>query len=557
MRLVLDFETYYDKDYSLDKLYTWEYVRDTRFKVHGVAVKEDAGATRWLSAGDFQHFVRDLRNENVELICHNTYFDGLVLFTHYDYVPQIYRDTLSMARALLPHAESHSLDYLCEVLGIGQKIPEVLNLTKGKRLLAPELFAQLGEYAINDVELTLGLWEKLHPGMPDDELALIDLTLRWGCCPALHVDLPRAEQALKDAVDERERKIRESGESLETLSSQPRFVECLRKKGIEIPTKLNPKGKEIPALAKGDLGFRQMVADNPEHRALFAGRMAAKSTIETTRIRRLIEIGSRGTLPMPLKFYGAHTGRWSGADGLNPQNFTRGSEMRKCIIAPPGYVILVADLAQIELRLNMWFCGEDAYLQILRDGEDVYMIAAKNHFSQPLEAITPEQRFFGKTVELGLGYQCGWKKFQTICALKDIVLSDEEAYRAVQNYRFTHPNIHSKWLFLQEQLNGMYSEHYAHYDGPVAYVHEGILLPNGMRLDYTGLTPVMGQHLLKIHDAGIHTASTTHDEILMLVREGEAIDRLEQVQEIMRTPPDWASDLPLDVEIGYAREYSK
>jgi DNA polymerase len=590
MRLVLDFETYYDKDYSLDKLYTWEYVRDTRFKVHGVAVKEDAGATRWLSAGDFQHFVRDLRNENVELICHNTYFDGLVLFTHYDYVPQIYRDTLSMARALLPHAESHSLDYLCEVLGIGQTIPEVLNLTKGKRLLAPELFAQLGEYAINDVELTLGLWEKLHPGMPDDELALIDLTLRWGCCPALHVDLPRAEQALKDAVDERERKIRESGESLETLSSQPRFVECLRKKGIEIPTKLNPKGKEIPALAKGDLGFRQMVADNPEHRALFAGRMAAKSTIETTRIRRLIEIGSRGTLPMPLKFYGAHTGRWSGADGLNPQNFTRGSEMRKCIIAPPGYVILVADLAQIELRLNMWFCGEDAYLQILRDGEDVYMIAAKNHFSQPLEAITPEQRFFGKTVELGLGYQCGWKKFQTICALKDIVLSDEEAYRAVQNYRFTHPNIHSKWLFLQEQLNGMYSEHYAHYDGPVAYVHEGILLPNGMRLDYTGLTPheggtwsygvgrkfsyiyggkmleniiqalariVMGQHLLKIHDAGIHTASTTHDEILMLVREGEAIDRLEQVQAIMRTPPDWAPDLPLDVEIGYAREYSK
>ena len=591
LQVVLDFESFYDsRDYSLKKLYTWEYVRDTRFKTQGVAVKVDEQQTQWLSDSDFRLFLQDLRDEQVELICHNTYFDGLVLFEHYQYVPTVYRDTLSMARALLPHSPSHELDYLCKALGIGEKTPEVLGLTDGKRILPPELFTKLGEYAINDVELTLGLWEKLKPGLPEDELALIDLTLRWGCCPALHVDLPRAKTALENVTNERQRKIRESGESLETLSSQPRFVDCLSERGIEVPVKPNRKGKLIPALAKNDLGFRKMVADNPEHHALFTGRLAAKSTIEVTRIQRLIDIGFRGTLPMPLKYYGAHTGRWSGADGLNPQNFTRKSEMRRCIIAPPGYVLLVADLKQIELRVNMWFCNEERWLEILRSGEDVYVVAASDQTGIPADQITEGQRFFGKTIELGLGYQCGWQKFRTICALRDILLTEEEAYEAVLKYRQSHANIQSKWYALQDQLNGMYNENYSWYAGPVAFVHEGILLPNGMRLDYTGLTPhengnwsygtgnkftfiyggkmleniiqalariVLGQQMLAIHREGIHIASSTHDEVLMIVKEDEVEDVQRRVKEIMRTPPDWAPDLPLDVETGYAREYSK
>jgi DNA polymerase len=333
-----------------------------------------------------------------------------------------------------------------------------------------------------------------------------------------------------------------------------------------------------------------MVTDNPEHHALFAGRLAAKSTIEVTRIQRLIEIGLRGTLPMPLKYYGAHTGRWSGSDGLNPQNFTRKSEMRKCIIAPPGYVLLVADLKQIELRVNMWFCNEERWLEILRAGSDVYVVAASEQTGIPPEEINDSQRFFGKTIELGLGYQCGWQKFRTICALRDIHLTEEEAYEAVLKYRQSHPNIQAKWYALQDQLNGIYNENYAWYSGPVAFVHEGILLPNGMRLDYTGLTPhengnwsygtgnkftfiyggkmleniiqalariVLGQQMLAIHSEGIHIASSTHDEILMIVKEDEADDVQRRVEEIMRTPPDWAPDLPLDVEAGYAREYSK
>ena len=47
--ITLDFETYYDKEYSLSKLTTEEYIRDERFEVIGVSVKVGDGDTQWFS----------------------------------------------------------------------------------------------------------------------------------------------------------------------------------------------------------------------------------------------------------------------------------------------------------------------------------------------------------------------------------------------------------------------------------------------------------------------------------------------------------------------------
>lgn len=570
---------------------TLEYVRDERFLVHGAAVKVNDEPTYWLNKADLQEFLDGQEPADVELICHNTYFDGLILFEHYQFVPRVYRDTLAMARGLLPHVPSHGLDALGKLFGLGEKLDDsaALRNLAGVIKLSEAQEADLAHYAIQDVDLTDAVYRKLEPAMPDDELELVHVTTRWGCQPILHVDLPRAEAALKASIDEREAKIEASGTSLEVLSSQPKFTEYLESLGIEVPTKVNKNGDDIPALAANDLGFRGMVADYPDHAALFAGRLAAKSTLDVTRTRRVVQIGSRGTLPMPLKYFGAHTGRWSGADGLNPQNFRRGSELRKSIIAPPGWVILVADLAQIELRINFWFCEEEEWLELFKEGVDVYRGSAAIHFGVPLEEVTNAQRFFGKTVELGLGYGMGWKKFRTTCALKDIYLSESEAYETVGQYRATHNKISTQWRSLSNRLFRMYHEGCADSYGPVTFIHEGILLPNGMRIDYTGLEPtesgdwhyginkivkiyggkmleniiqalariVVSDQILSIEREGIYTVSSTHDEILMVVRENEADDCQRRVEEIMTTPPSWAPDLPLEVEAGYAREYSK
>lgn len=589
MRLVLDFETYYDDDYSLKKLHTLEYVRDDRFQVHGAALKLGHHKTIWLPAEFLPMYFHALP-KGVELICHNTYFDGLILFEHYGFVPATYRDTLSMARALLIHAPSHSLDYLCKLLKLGRKIPEVLHLTKGLRTLPPDIAEQLEVYAINDVDLTAALYDNLVPGLPKDEQALIDLTMRWCCRPVLQVDLPRLLKAYKATVRARRAKIKASGTTLKILSSQQQFVTYLESLSIEVPYKENSKGKMIPALAKDDLGFRQMIADNPDHKELFAGRLAAKSTLEVTRIRRIYKIGTKGTLPMPLKYYGAHTGRWSGSDGLNPQNFTRNSELRKSLIAPPGWVILVADLKQIEPRLNFWFCDEAEWLAVFAAGKDIYRATAAAHFGIAYEDITKAQRFFGKTLELGLGYNMGWRKFRVQMALKGIFFTEEEAYRAVAAYRASHPKLVQRWRTLTLLLSSMYQSSFTQSMYPVDLVYEGIQLPNDMRIDYADLRPtedgdwfyglngknkkiyggsmleniiqalariVVAEHMLAIEAAGITTVSSTHDEIISVVREAEADAAVATVTEIMSTPPSWAPDLPLGIDIGYSHEYSK
>jgi len=68
---------------------------------------------------------------------------------------------------------------------------------------------------------------------------------------------------------------------------------------------------------------------------------------------------------------------------------------------------------------------------------------------------------------------------------------------------------------------------------------------------------VLGEYLLKIEDAGITTVSSTHDEPIMLVREAEAENAAQVVRTIMTTSPSWAQEVPIEVDIGWAKFYSK
>ena len=106
--------------------------------------------------------------------------------------------------------------------------------------------------------------------------------------------------------------------------------------------------------------------------AVVAARLGAKSTLEETRTERLISIAKRGKLPVPLRYYAAHTGRWGGDDKLNLQNLPRKSKLKNAITAPEGYVIIDADSAQIEARVLAWLSGQADLVHDFADGADVY-----------------------------------------------------------------------------------------------------------------------------------------------------------------------------------------
>ena len=80
--ITLDFETYYDKDYSLSKLTTEEYVRDPRFEVIGVGIKLNDKETEWASGTHKQlreYLQTNFPWENAMVLAHNTMFDGAIL----------------------------------------------------------------------------------------------------------------------------------------------------------------------------------------------------------------------------------------------------------------------------------------------------------------------------------------------------------------------------------------------------------------------------------------------------------------------------------------------
>jgi hypothetical protein len=196
--ITLDFETFYDKDFSLRKVTTEAYVRDPRFEVIGVGVKLNDGSTEWASGTRKQ--VRRYLAHNFDwgesmLLCHNTMFDGAILSWHFDLRPRVYADTLCIARAIHGTEAGGSLAALSERYGIGVKGTEVLNALGKRRLdFTDEELRAYGDYCINDVELTHQLFNLMVSGVvsgnrfPTEELKLIDLTLRMYTEPTLGLD---------------------------------------------------------------------------------------------------------------------------------------------------------------------------------------------------------------------------------------------------------------------------------------------------------------------------------------------------------------------------------
>ena len=324
--VTLDFETFYDTGFSLSNLTTEEYLRDARFQVIGVGIKIEEGETKWYSGNEVNEALNQIDWKNSALLCHNTQFDGGILSFRYGIIPSLYLDTLSMARAIHGVDVGGSLAFLVEKYNLGVKGTEVVQ-AKGKRLedFSPTELSAYAGYCKNDVELTYKLFQVFAPLFPATEIHLIDLTLRMYTEPLLEVDdallqarLEEVKQLKADLLASLMIKLecKDTEEVRAKLASNKQFAELLQELGITVPTKISPTtGKETYALAKGDQGFLDLC----EHEDIFiqelcSVRLGTKSTIEESRIERFIGIGARnkGKLPIPLKYYGAHTGRWAG-----------------------------------------------------------------------------------------------------------------------------------------------------------------------------------------------------------------------------------------------------
>ena len=354
--ITVDLETYYDKDFSLRKMTTESYIRDPRFEVIGIGIKVNNGGTEWASGTheELKEYLHSFDWANSILLCHNTMFDGAILSWLFDVHPRLLGDTLCMARALHGVEVGGSLAALAERYNIGKKGTEVLDaLGKRRTDFTVEELSSYGDYCINDVELTYRLFNIMGRGFPKQELRIIDCTLRMFVDPILELDLGLLEHHLESTKQLKEDLIASSGATKKELMSNPKFAELLEGLGVIPPMKKSlTTGKQTYAFAKSDEQFKAL-ADHPDHRVqtLVTSRLGTKSTLEESRTERFIGIAKRGLMPVPIRYYAAHTGRWGGDDKINIQNLpsrgTNGKKLKNSMLAPEGYTMVDCDSSQI------------------------------------------------------------------------------------------------------------------------------------------------------------------------------------------------------------------
>jgi len=596
--LTVDFETYYDKDYSLSKITTEEYVRSDLFEVIGVSVKVNEDPPQWFS-GTHQQTAQWLGQfdwGNSLVLAHNTMFDSAILSWRFGIIPLGWLDTMSMAQAVVPATQSKSLANLAVYYEVGVKGTEVINALGKRRIdFTPQELARYGDYCVNDTELTYTLFNKLLDGFPQQELKLIDLTIRMFAEPVLEVDTELLIEHLKGIREFKDKLLDASGLDTDTLMSNNKFADWLRSRGVEPPTKISPTtGREALAFSKTDKDFLAL-QDHEDViiQTAVAARLGVKSTLEETRTERFIGIGSRGRLPVPLKYYAAHTGRWGGADSLNLQNLpsrTGSSSLKKSIVAPQGFVMIDADSAQIEARMLAWLSGQNDLVEQFTVGEDVYRLMASAIYSKDVSDITKDERFIGKTVVLGCGYGMGAEKFKNMLSLQKVSMDKSEAERIISIYREKNFKIKQLWgqgqnalRFILQKRNAPIGQH-----DVVRVMDGGLLLPSGITMRYTNLRNdkddgfmydarknevvriyggkvienivqalariVIGHQMLKIAER-YKVVLTVHDAVACIAPETEVLEAKRYVEECMRSAPEWAVGLPLNCESGYGRSY--
>ena len=505
--LVLDFESFFGKEYHLGKdkkaISVPEYVTDSRFEFTGLGVQvfnhplESKGkiffpgpSVPWAIGQLQKHFGEALHN--VTCVAKNTKFDFLILAEKFGIYPAFPLDIEDLSR----YVDSRLPQGLSE-LAKQHKLPCKGDTTQFKGQHWDEMdHAAMKEYCLRDIQLEGDLLKKLLPIIdnPEFELNLMRHTLNLFLKPKLRLDYELAEQL----ADKMEAEVAvtlegvanyfppgtEPGEVMTFLRTRKKFPVMLQRLlGDEkLPMKAGKK-EMIPALAKTDEGCTMLLSHEKQSiRELVAAKLAITSwPTHAARVRRMIVQTrcSGDLLRVPLKYYGAHTGRWSGSGGINLQNLGgkgRGkpihpliAKVRNCLLAPEHHILAIVDSAQIEARVLAWIADCDILLKGFANGEDIYSEFATDLFdskvwkpanddNSPEAGVAGVRRGFGKDAILGCGYGMGNNKFYLRCRENDSLrpLFDSGEYdwdfidRLIKTYRRVYSEVPKFWSTIEK-----------------------------------------------------------------------------------------------------------
>jgi DNA polymerase len=589
MICAIDFETYYDKDVTITELGIYHYLRHPRADLYMVSIATDSGI-RYV--GDPLTFDwNSISGPGCTWLSHNAQFD-LPVFQRIQEIAeeknlpnvprhleiQAWHDTADLTAFLgYPRSLKEAANHL-----LGVKLSkDVRDKMKGQRWaeMTPEFKEEVCKYALDDAVYCLEIWLQHGHKWPEKEREISQMT-RSMALRGVPLDIAGLEadiEKLKISLWEYKQSIPWK-EDAALLSPIALREEC-SKHGLQAPESFAQNDPEAEQF------FEEHSKNHPWLLAVREYRKSSKhlSTLETMLKRARPD----GWMSYGIRYFGAHTGRFSGDSGLNMQNLPKGLvsgvDVRSKIKAPEGYTFAIVDLSQIEPRCLHSLAKDKDTLSYIRQIPDLYEAQARAwgiwNGEGSMKEQAPKVRHMMKQLALGLGYGMGYKKFATVAGVELA-----EADRLTRLYRSKNPKITALWRELEQNLRDTAKgkEEDASMEFPsgrelkyrkVSVENGGLtsLVPRQGKLMRLGLwggvctenlvqgvaRDVFMHHCVEIEKAGIPVVMHVHDEVVCLVPEDSAQEKLEQIIAIMSKEPEWAPDLPLSAEGSLSKVYKK
>jgi hypothetical protein len=538
--IAVDFESFFSKKlkYTLRLLIPEQYCSHELFDPYLVSVCD--GSTSWSGSP------KDLNWEALRgktLLSHNSRFDQAV-----------YREMLRRGWApdIKPSAwlcTANLTSFLCNRRSLQESVEYLFGhrVSKDYRGVAdgkhwPQDYSEAEQAQVlaagrSDALWCWRIWDKYSGQWPGVERELSRITVDQGM-RGVYIDREKLDTYIWQTHEMRSNTekvipwIAESeDESWNEFNTKPTSTKCIAEQCRRVGIPCAPvKSDDEEAYLEWESLY------GPKYPWIYAvGAWRSINKLYQTFVTVKERIRDDGTLPFALKYFGAHTGRFSGDARVNMQNMRKRPlvcnehglletndkrvdlamdaaaetgklpgwmryviDFRSIVIPRPGKKMIISDLSQIEPRVLAWVVGDWDLLDKVSAGQSVYEAHARATMGFTGEHLDKSSDLYAlaKARILALGYGCGSDRFISMAwdlARIDITKDDPEwiesvdpvtqektkqsgygttSRRIVNEFRSQNPRIIGLWRKLDEGFRQSLGEDFR------------IQLPGGRKLRY-------------------------------------------------------------------------
>jgi DNA polymerase-1 len=356
-------------------------------------------------------------------------------------------DTMLASYLTNPASKTHGLDKLAaELLGYRTiTYSEVAGSGKKQVGFDEVEVSKATEYAAEDADITLRLYEKLQPLLVEYEQEALFSEVEMALLPVL-VDMEQtgiriAPELLHSLSKEMSQKLAELETQIHQIAGAAFNVGSPKQLGEILFEKLGlPRGKKTKTGWSTDVEVLRKLADEHEvaARILDYRSLAKLKGTYTDALPKLIS-PETGRIHTSFNQAVTATGRLSSSEP-NLQNIPirteEGRRIREAFVPSEGNLLLSADYSQVELRILAHLADVPALKESFARGEDIHQRTASEVFGISPETVSAEQRRRAKAINFGVIY--GMSAFGLA---KQLNIGRREAQVFIDTYFQRYPGI--------------------------------------------------------------------------------------------------------------------